>query len=105
MPASETGRFSSAESPAHRATRKAPHVIEKAGPGGREKRSTLSGSISRPDGRREQTFGRRAVSLAGAAGTAHVTPSERQRGSWRVTWSVRQRAGARTWVQIAIPGE
>jgi len=70
----------SADSPAHRATRMAPHVIEKAGPGGREKRSTLSGSISRPDGRREQTFGRRAVSLAGAAGTAHVTPSERQRG-------------------------
>jgi len=75
-----TGRFSSAESPAHRATRTAPHVIEKAGPGGREKRSTLGGSISRPDGRREQTFGRRAVSLAGAAGTAHVTPSERQGG-------------------------
>ena len=94
----------SADSPAHRATRMAPHVIEKAGPGGREKRSTLSGSISRPDGRREQTFGRRAVSLAGAAGTAHVTPSERQRGSWRVTWSVRQREGARTWVQIANPG-
>jgi hypothetical protein len=58
----------------------APHVIEKAGHGGREKRSALGGSISRPDGRREQTFGRWAVSLAGGAGTAHVTPSERQKG-------------------------
>jgi hypothetical protein len=46
----------------------APHVIEKAGHGGREKRSALGGSISRPDGRREQTFGRWAVSLAGGAG-------------------------------------
>jgi hypothetical protein len=58
----------------------APHVIEKAGHGGREKRSALGGSISRPDGRREQTFGRWAVSLAGGAGTAYVTPSERQKG-------------------------
>jgi len=58
----------------------APHVIEKAGHGGREKRSALRGSISRPDGRREQTSGRWAVSLAGAAGTAHVTSSERQKG-------------------------
>src|SRR2546426_6292026 len=71
----------SADCRAHRATRMAPHVIEKTGHGGREKRSTLGGSISRPDGRREQTFGRRAVSLAGAAGTAHVTPSERQGGA------------------------
>src|SRR5207248_1697696 len=61
----------SADSGVHRATRMGPHVIEKAGPGGREKRSTLGGSISRPDGRRGQTFGRWAVSLAGAAGTAH----------------------------------
>ena len=36
--------------------------------------------MARPDGGREQTFGRWAVSLAGAAGTAHVTPSERQKG-------------------------
>jgi len=27
-----------------------------------------------------------------------------RRGSWRVTWSVQQREGARTWVQIANPG-
>jgi len=70
----------SADSRAHRAVRMAPHVIEKAGHGGREKRSALGASISRPDGRREQTFGRWAVSLAGGAGTAHVTPSERQKG-------------------------
>src|SRR5712691_7494698 len=70
----------SADSRAHRAVRMAPHVIEKAGHGGREKRNALGGSISRPDGRREQTFGRWAVSLAGGAGTAHVTPSERQKG-------------------------
>ena len=63
----------------------APHLIEKAGHGGREKRSALGGSIPQLDGRREQTFGRWAVSLAGAAVTAHVTLSERQKGSWRVT--------------------
>ena len=57
----------------------APHVIEKVGQGGREKRSARGGSISRPDGRRWQTFGRWDVRLAGAAGTAHVAPSERQK--------------------------
>src|SRR5712664_1156992 len=52
-----------------------PTVIEKAGHGGRGKRSALGGSISGPDGRRGQTFGRWAVSLPGAAGTARVTHS------------------------------
>jgi hypothetical protein len=60
--------------------RMAPHMIETAGRGGREKRSALGRSLSRPGGRRGQTFGRWAVSLAGAAGTAEVTPSERQNG-------------------------
>ena len=55
------------------------HVIEKADME-EEKRSALGGSISRPGGRRVKTYGRWAVSLAGAAGTAHVTPSERQQG-------------------------
>jgi hypothetical protein len=86
----------SADSRAYRATRMAPHVIAKAGHGGREKRNALGGSIARPDGRREQTFGRWAVSLTGAAGTAHVTPSERQQGLVAVTWSVQEREGART---------
>ena len=58
----------------------APHVIAKAGHGGREKRSALGGSISGPDGRRGQTFGRWAVSLSGAVGTARVTHSERRNG-------------------------
>src|SRR6266545_3321345 len=71
----------SADYRAHRATRMAPHVIEKAGHEGRGKRSALGGSVSGPYGRRGHTFGRWAVSLPGAAGTARVTHSERQNGS------------------------
>jgi len=58
----------------------APHVIEKAGPGGREKRSTLSGvSLGRMVAESKPSEDGPSVSRA-AAGTAHVTPSERQRG-------------------------
>ena len=56
-----------ADHPAHRAARVASDVFEMAGRGERETARSWR-SISRPDGGREQTFGRWAVSPAGAAG-------------------------------------
>ena len=71
-----------ADSRAHRATCMAPHLIEKVGHGGREQRSARGGSISRPDGRRWQTFGRWAVQPRGRrAGTAQKLLCEERRPS------------------------
>ena len=70
----------STDSRAHRATRMARRMIETARRGRREKRSALGRSLSRTAGRPGQAFGRWAVSLAGVAGTAEVTPSERHKG-------------------------
>jgi len=81
----------------------APHVIEKAGPGGREKRSTLSGSISRrmvaeskPRKTGRQSRGRRGDSPCDAFRTAEGLVAR------HVVCSAT--GGARTWVQIANPG-
>ena len=69
-----------ADSRAHRATRMAPHVIEKAGHEG-ERHGPLSAGVSLgwvvAEG---NPSGRRAVSLAGAAGDSLSTPSERRKG-------------------------
>jgi len=68
-----------ANSRAHRAPRMAPHVIEKAGHGGGESGALLRGASLARIGARA-TFGRWAVCLEDAAGTARVTHSERQNG-------------------------
>jgi hypothetical protein len=78
--------------------------VEKAGHGGRREterswREYLSAGWSP-----RANFGRWAVSLAGAAATAHVTPSERQKGlvARHVVCSAKR--GSEDLVQIANPG-
>src|SRR5262249_41029148 len=60
----------STDSRAHRATRMAPHLIEKVGHGGREKRSARGGSISRPDCRRWRTFWKMGCQPRGGLGAS-----------------------------------
>jgi len=76
------------------------HVIEKADME-EEKRSARSGSISRPGGRRVQTYGRWAVSLAGAAGDGPCDAFRTAAGARRASPGLfSKREGATTWVQI-----